>query len=276
MVGESPVSNSDRGDTRPIGVFDSGVGGLTVMRSLIDLLPGESFVYFGDTGRTPYGPKPPDDVLKFSIQIGELLHARGIKVLVDACNTSTAVALDTLQDRFDVPVVGVIEPGIRAAQRATRTGRVGVIGTVGTIDSGAYARVAANVAPEIALISAACPGFVEFVEAGDTESHQVHVLAQRLLAPLLDADVDTLVLGCTHYPLLARTIGDVMGPDVVLVSSADETAFAVRSLLDVEGTATRDGTVTHEFLTSGSAERFAELGVQFLGPEVASVQGWQW
>ena len=276
MVGESPVSNSDRGDTRPIGVFDSGVGGLTVMRSLIDLLPGESFVYFGDTGRTPYGPKPPDDVLKFSIQIGELLHARGIKVLVDACNTSTAVALDTLQDRFDVPVVGVIEPGIRAAQRATRTGRVGVIGTVGTIDSGAYARVAANVAPEIALISAACPGFVEFVEAGDTESHQVHVLAQRLLAPLLDADVDTLVLGCTHYPLLARTIGDVMGPDVVLVSSADETAFAVRSLLDVEGTATRDGKVTHEFLTSGSAERFAELGVQFLGPEVASVQGWQW
>jgi glutamate racemase len=271
--GDQTVSAS--GDARPIGVFDSGVGGLTVMRSLIDLLPGESFVYFGDTGRTPYGPKPPDDVLKFSIQIAELLHARQVKVLVDACNTSTAVALEVLRSRLDIPVIGVIEPGIRAAQRVTRSGRVGVIGTVGTIDSGAYARVAAEVAPEIELVSAACPGFVEFVEAGDTESHQVHVLASRLLAPVLAADVDTLVLGCTHYPLLARTIGDVMGPDVVLVSSADETAFAVRGLLD-DVSAAPAGVATHEFLTSGSPARFAELGVQFLGPEVATVQGWQW
>lgn len=263
-------------DARPIGVFDSGVGGLTVMRSLIDLLPDESFVYFGDTARTPYGPKAPGDVVKYSIEIAELLVDRGIKLLVDACNTSTAVALDTLVERMDVPVVGVIEPGIRAAQRATRSGRVGVVGTVGTIDSGAYQRVAARVAPELDLVGAACPGFVEFVEAGDTESHQVHVLATRLLAPLLEADVDTLVLGCTHYPLLARTIGDVMGPDVVLVSSADETAFAVRSLLDDDRRAPAGNVGVHDFLTSGATDRFTELGVRFLGPEVASVRGWQW
>jgi glutamate racemase len=265
------------GDRRPIGVFDSGVGGLTVMRSLIDLLPRESFVYFGDTGRTPYGPKPPDDVIKYSIEITDLLAARGVKLVVDACNTSTAVALDTLRERVEVPVVGVIEPGLRAAARATRSGRVGVIGTVGTVDSGAYERVARAVTPDIDLVAAACPGFVEFVEAGDVESHQVHVLAQRLLAPVIDARVDTLILGCTHYPLLARTISDVMGPDVVLVSSADETAFGVRDLLASDGAhAPHDNDVTHDFLTSGSTERFAHLGVRFLGPEVASVQGWQW
>ncbi len=263
-------------DARPIGVFDSGVGGLTVMRSLIDLLPGESFVYFGDTARTPYGPKPAGDVVKFTIEIAELLSARDVKVMVDACNTSTAVALDTLVERCEIPVIGVIEPGIRAARRATRSGRVGVVGTVGTIDSGAYERIAADIAPELELVSAACPGFVEFVEAGDTDSHQVHVLATRLLAPLITADVDTLVLGCTHYPLLARTIGDVMGPHVVLVSSADETAFAVRDLLDAEQRAPVGHVPTHDFLTSGSTDRFAELGARFLGPEVASVQGWQW
>lgn len=271
------VVRVERGDPRPIGVFDSGVGGLTVMRALIDLLPSESFVYFGDTARTPYGPKPADDVVKFSIEIGEMLHERGVKFLVDACNTSTAVALDTLAERLDVPIVGVIEPGIRAAQRATRSGRVGVIGTVGTVGSGAYDRVAASVAPDIELVAAACPGFVEFVEAGDLDSYQVHVLAERLLAPVVDAHVDTLVLGCTHYPLLARTIADVMGPDVVLVSSADETAFMVREMLRDDGEpAPADSPVVHEFLTSGDPATFALLGTRFLGPEVETVKGWQW
>ena len=148
-------------------------------------------------------------------------------MLVVACNSASAAALDTLRERLDVPVVGVIEPGVRAARDATRSGRVGVIGTVGTIASGAYQRAANELAPDVELTCAACPGFVEFVEAGDVESDQVHVLAERLLAPVLAAQVDTLVLGCTHYPLLSRTIGDVMGPDVVLVSSAEETAFEV-------------------------------------------------
>ncbi|HEX6312908.1 MAG TPA: aspartate/glutamate racemase family protein, partial [Acidimicrobiia bacterium] len=179
--------------------------------------------------------------------------------------------------RLDVPVIGVIDPGLRAASRVTRTGRVGVIGTVGTISSGAYQRAADAAAAGVELTCAACPGFVEFVEAGDVESDQVHVLAERLLAPVRDAGVDTLVLGCTHYPLLARTISDVMGRDVVLVSSADETAFEVRALLSGNGwAASGGGPGRHSFLTSGDVETFRSLGARFLGPEVASVRHWAW
>ena len=271
----------------PIGVFDSGLGGLTVMRSLIDLVPAEPIVYFGDTGRFPYGPKPAPEVLRYSIEIAELLVDRGARLLVIACNSATAVALEPLQQRLPVPVVGVIEPGLRAALRASRNGRVGVIGTVGTVASGAYQRVARDLmtgasnegaAGEAELTCISCPGFVEFVEAGDVDSEQVHVLAERLLAPVLAADVDTLVLGCTHYPLLARTIGDVMGREVVLVSSADETAFAVRELLGVErvGAGASLTATSHEFLTSGDVATFAHLGARFLGPEVEFVEAWSW
>jgi glutamate racemase len=268
-------------------VFDSGLGGLTVLRAMIDLLPDERIVYFGDTGRFPYGPKPRDEVLKYSLQITDVLMGHDIKALVVACNSAAAAALHVLDDQLDIPVLGVIEPGLRAAIKVTRTGRVGVIGTVGTIASGAYQEVAAVADHDIELTCAACPGFVEFVEAGDVDFDQVHVLAERLLAPLHDADVDTLVLGCTHYPLLARTIGDVMGRDVVLVSSADETAFAVKSLLEEAGlTAPKPGPEAperpgsrdprHVFLTSGPVETFRTLGVRFLGPEVESVQEHRW
>ena len=264
----------------PIGVFDSGLGGLTVMRSLIDLVPEEPIVYFGDTGRFPYGPKPAEEVLRYAIEIGDLLVDRGARLLVIACNSAAAAALCALQDRLPVPVVGVIEPGVRAARRATRNGRIGVIGTIGTVASGAYQRVAESLADDIDLTCVACPGFVEFVEAGDVDSEQVHVLAERLLAPLLAADVDTLVLGCTHYPLLARTIGDVMGREVVLVSSADETAFAVRELLDTERVgaerAASPNPALHRFLTSGDVATFRHLGARFLGPEVEEVEAWSW
>ena len=178
-----------------------------------------------------------------------------------------------------MPVVGVIDPGVRAARDATRNGRVGVIGTVGTVASGAYQRAADALAPEIALTIAACPGFVEFVEGGDVDSDQVHVLAERLLAPVIRDGVDTLVLGCTHYPLLARTIGDVMGPDVVLVSSAEETAFDVRDRLVEAGAANANSKATrgvHRFVTSGDVDQFLELGARFLGPEVESVEPWHW
>ena len=260
-------------DERPIGVFDSGLGGLTVMRALLDLLPHESTLYFGDTGRFPYGPKPRHEVEKYAIEIGDLLVDRGVKMLVIACNSATSAALGTLQERYDIPVTGVVEPGVRAAASATRTGRVGVIGTVGTIASGAYQRAARKL--EIEITCAACPGFVEFVEAGDVDSDQVHVLAERLLAPLREAAVDPLVLGCTHYPLLARTLGDVMGRDVVLVSSADETAFEVRRTLG-DVTAGRAAPPTHTFLTSGDVDTFRHLGARFLGPEVEHVGAWQW
>jgi glutamate racemase len=259
-------------EERPIGVFDSGLGGLTVLRALLDLLPDEPLLYFGDTGRFPYGPKPADEVLKYAIEISDVLVDRGAKMLVVACNSAASVALDTLRARHDVPVVGVIEPGVRAAAVATRTGRVGVIGTVGTIKSGAYQQAATSLG--IRLACAACPGFVEFVENGDVDSDQVHVLAERLLAPVRDAGVDTLVLGCTHYPLLARTIADVMGRDVVLVSSADETAFAVMRELDVR--APSDRSPGPRFVTTGSVERFELLGARFCGPEVRDVESHSW
>jgi glutamate racemase len=263
-------------DERPLGVFDSGLGGLTVMRALLDLLPGEDVVYFGDTGRFPYGPKPADEVLKYSLEIADLLLERNVKMVVVACNSASAAALEQLQARLDVPVVGVIEPGVRAAIRTSETGRIGVIGTVGTIASGAYQRAAYRLASGLELTCAACPGFVEFVEAGDVNSDQVHVLAERLLAPVVDAGVDALVLGCTHYPMLARTIADVVGPETVLVSSADETAFAVRDALGPCGRTTPRVQRDVEFVTSGDVETFRTLGARFLGPEVEHVEAWTW
>jgi glutamate racemase len=268
-------------DDRPIGMFDSGFGGLTVARALIDLLPDEHLVYIGDTGRYPYGPRPLDEVRGFAVQITRrLIDEHGVKLVVVACNTASAAALAELQVLSDVPVVGVIEPGARSLVAATRTGRVGVIGTVGTMASGAYQRAVADIAPEVELTGAACPGFVEFVEAGDVDSEQVHILAERLLAPMIAAKVDTLVLGCTHYPLLARTISDVMGPDVVLVSSADETAFEVRAVLGADDPAATAPPAAkpprRRFLTSGDVETFRTLGARFLGPEVDAVEAWAW
>jgi glutamate racemase len=260
--------------SRPIGVFDSGFGGLSVARSLIDLLPREDIVYVGDTGRYPYGPRPPAQVRSFALEIADYLVSKvGCKLLVVACNTAASVALTEIADRFPVPVVGVLAPGMRAAAQATRNGRIGIIGTVGTISSGAYQELAAKTAPEVEVTCAACPGFVEFVERGETDSDQVHVLAERLLAPLREAEVDTLLLGCTHYPFLARTIGDVMGRGVVLVSSADETAFDTRALIERAGLG-RSGSVParHRWLSSGDVGWFAEMGRRLLGPELLTAE----
>lgn len=273
--GEEAGASSHRG---PVGLFDSGLGGLTVVRALLDLVPSQPLLYFGDTARFPYGSKPADDVVKYAIEIGDYLVDRGARMLVVACNSASSVALEALADRHPVPVIGVIEPGLAAAATATRAGRVGVIGTVGTIRSGAYQSAAAGL--DIELTCAACPGFVEFVEAGDVDSDQVHVLAERLLAPVRAAGVDTLVLGCTHYPLLARTIGDVMGQDVVLVSSADETAFAVQRELgapaDISGSAPPAPAAPPRFVTTGDAETFRRLGARFCGPEVVDVTTVSW
>jgi glutamate racemase len=261
-------------DDRAIGVFDSGFGGLTVARALIDLLPDEHLVYVGDTGRYPYGPRPAAEVREFSRQITRYLVEReDVKMVVVACNTAASAALDALRFEFDVPVVGVIEPGLRAAVEVTESRRIGVIGTVGTISSGAYQRAAAPLRPRTEVICAACPGFVEFVERGDFNSDQVHVLAERLLEPVRAAKVDTLLLGCTHYPFLARTIADVMGREVVLVSSADETAFEVRAILQRTGLGRRGpGKDAHRFLSSGDLDWFARMGRRLLGPELGTVE----
>ena len=262
-------------------MFDSGFGGLTVARAVIDLLPDEDLVYFGDTGRYPYGPRHLGEVREFAGQITRLLvDEHDVKMVVVACNTAAAAALEALRFDFDVPVVGVIDPGVRAVVRVTRSGRVGVIGTVGTIASGAYQRAVAATRAPVQLSCASCPGFVELVERGETGTDQAYVLAERLLAPLRAAEVDTLLLGCTHYPFLARTLGDVMGRDVVLVSSADETAFEVRSILDETGLGRRSGAGggkgRHRFVSSGDVAWFEELGSRLLGPELDGVEAWQW
>jgi glutamate racemase len=266
-------------DPRPIGMFDSGFGGLTVARAVIDLLPFEHLVYLGDTGRYPYGPRPLEEVRGFAHQIARrLVDEHDVKLLVVACNTAAAAALVELQAELPIPVVGVIEPGVRATLSATRNKRIGVIGTVGTIGSGAYQRAMAEEADDVDLTCAACPGFVEFVERGETDSDQVVVLAERLLAPVVEAGVDTLLLGCTHYPFLARTISDVVGRDVVLVSSADETAFEVLGLLHGSDLARdpTDGLGEHRFLSSGDVGWFRDLGRRLLGPELADAEGVAW
>jgi glutamate racemase len=265
-------------DDRPIGMFDSGFGGLTVARALIDLLPAEDLVYCGDTARYPYGSQPLESVRGYAHQIAELLvDEHHVKLVIVACNTASAAALDGLRATHDVPVVGVIEPGVRSLVAATRNGHVGVIGTVGTIGSGAYQRAVHEAHGGVKLTCAACPGFVEFVERGETQSDQVYVLAERLLAPLQEAGVDTLLLGCTHYPFLARTISDVMGHDVVLVDSADETAFAVMAMLDAHAMRrTTPSGATHTWYSSGDVDTFRGLGSQLLGPELAVVEALTW
>lgn len=265
-------------DDRPIGVFDSGFGGLTVARALVDLLPGEDIVYFGDTGRYPYGPRPLDQVRHFARQVSLVLTGTyDVKMIVVACNTAAAAALDVLRFEHDVPVVGVLAPGLRAAVAATRNHRVGVIGTVGTVASGAYQRSLRSLRVPVQLHCAACPGFVEFVERGEADSDQVHVLAERLLEPLRRAGIDTLLLGCTHYPFLARTIADVMGRGVVLVSSADETAFEVRAILEETGLQSRTGGKGRQrFVSSGDVGWFTALGSRLLGREMERAEAWSW
>jgi glutamate racemase len=262
---------------RPIGMFDSGFGGLTVARAVIDVLPKESLVYIGDTGRYPYGPRPASEVREFALEIAwSLVNDHNAKAIVVACNTASAAAFNELADVLPVPVVSVVEPGARALAVATTVRRVGVIGTVGTISSGAYQRALADVDASLELTATACPGFVEFVERGQTHGDEVVLLAERLLAPVINAGIDALLLGCTHYPYLSRVISEVMGAGVTLVSSADETAFALVEMLKDAGLLSgsdKDGSRT--FLSSGDVEWFADFGRRLLGPELSSASQWQ-
>ena len=264
-------------NNRPIGMFDSGFGGLTVARAVIDVLPKESLVYIGDTGRYPYGPRPASEVREFALEIAwSLVNDHNVKAIVVACNTASAAAFNELAEVLPVPVVSVVEPGARALAVATTVRRVGVIGTVGTISSGAYQRALADVDASLDLTATACPGFVEFVERGQTHGDEVVLLAERLLAPVINAGIDALLLGCTHYPYLSRVISEVMGAGVTLVSSADETAFALAEMLKHESLLSeseQEGSRT--FLSSGDVEWFADFGRRLLGPELSSVSQWQ-
>jgi glutamate racemase len=257
----------------PIGIFDSGVGGLTVARAILDQLPNESILYIGDTARGPYGPRPLAEVRDFSLETLDFLVDQGVKALVIACNTASAAMLRDARERYSVPVIEVIQPAVRRAVAATRSGQVGVIGTRATIDSQAYLDAFAA-APQLKITSTACPKFVEFVERGETSGEAITQVAREYLAPMIEADVDTLVLGCTHYPLLTGVISYVMGNGVSLVSSAEETAKDLYRVL-VEGSMLRGASTqppSHRFLATGDAMAFEGLARRFLGPEVGSVQ----
>ena len=261
----------------PIGIFDSGVGGLTVARAIIDQLPGESILYVGDTAHSPYGPKPIADVRKYSLAVMDDLVAQGVKLLVIACNTASSAMLRDARERFTdgygIPVVEVIQPAVRAAVRQTRNKRVGVIGTAGTIKSRAYEDAFAA-ASDLQLFPVACPRFVEFVEAGTTSGPELFAVVEDYLRPLKASGIDTLVLGCTHYPLMSAAIQYVMGRDVTLVSSADETAYDVyRTLVkhSLQRTINQPPSYTFE-ATGGSQDQFTRLARRFLGPEVSTVE----
>jgi glutamate racemase len=257
----------------PIGIFDSGVGGLTVARAVLDQLPHEPIIYVGDTARGPYGPRPIPEVRAFALDVMDHLVDQGVKLLVIACNSASAAVLRDARERYDVPVLEVIQPAVRRAVRATRNGRVGVIGTRATVTSGAYIDAFAA-APHVTLVQQECPRFVEFVEAGITGGAQLQQVARDYLEPMMEQGVDTLVLGCTHYPLLTGVISLVTGNEVTLVSSAEETAKDVYRVLveqELERSSAEPDPV-HRFLSTGDPAPFAALACRFLGPEVVRVE----
>ncbi len=263
-------ASTDR--SAPIGVFDSGLGGLTVAHAIMRQLPAENLVYFGDTARVPYGPKSPDTVRRYSHEIAAYLLEQGVKAIVVACNTATAHALPMLKAELDVPVIGVVEPGARAAVRASRSGRIGVIATAGTITSGAYVRAIEAESPDAQVIARACPLFVPLVEEGWTDHEATWSVAREYLAPFMHDEVDTLVLGCTHYPLLKPLIGEIVGRTVRLIDSAEETAVDTRRMLAEHSLAAESGEGTYRFIASDDQQQFLKLGQRFFGDTIERVE----
>jgi glutamate racemase len=255
-----------------VGIFDSGIGGLTVARAIFERLPGESTVYFGDTARVPYGPKSEETVRRYSLEILDWLLRQGVKAVVVACNTATARALDALRAASPVPVVGVIEPGSRAAVAASGGRTIGVIGTVGTIASNAYPRAIQLLNPAARVEQQACPLLVPLVEEGWFDHSATELVAREYLAPLSRAGVGSLVLGCTHYPLLKPLLQRVMGPDVVLIDSAQETAAELARVLRDERLAAVNGRPRHRFAVSDDPARFRQVGARFIGERLGDAE----
>lgn len=250
---------------KAIAMLDSGVGGLTVAQEIFGQLPAENVVYFGDTAHMPYGPRPPEQVRSFVYEIIDFLQTQEIKALIIACNAATAAGLNYYAQRVDLPLLGVIEPAVRAALQHTVTGRVGVIGTAGTVKSGAYSRVFQRLAPGVQLYSQACPLFVLIVENGLVDTPEARRVAQEYLKPLQEKEIDVLILGCTHYPLMAEVIGEIVGPGIKLISSAQETAREAKELL-ARGNLLRHEKAApqHRFFVSGPAKPFADLAATIL------------
>jgi glutamate racemase len=257
---------------KAIGIFDSGVGGLTVLKEIVKALPQEDTIYLGDTARVPYGTKSPETVTRYSRQIASFLVNREIKLLVVACNTASAFSLDALKESFPIPIVGVIEPGSRRAASVTKTGKVGVIGTEGTIRSSAYSKAIKRINPEIEVITRACPLFVPLAEEGWVDNEVARLTALNYLRGLREEGVDTLVLGCTHYPLLKKTIGEIMGDGVTLVDSAEETAHTVAEILrGRDGLRPSSETGNHHYYVTDVPAGFIRVGNRFLGGRLGDV-----
>lgn len=253
---------------RPIGVFDSGVGGLTVFREIARVLPREPMVYLGDSARVPYGTKSPETVTRYSLEAARHLMSRDIKMLVVACNTATAAALTVLRETLPIPVIGVVEPGARAAVERT-SGYVGVIATEGTVRSKAYTKAIKAIDPDVEVLECAAPLFVPLAEEGWANTHVAREVAEVYLEPLIDAGIDTLVLGCTHYPILRRTIEEVVGDQVAIVDSAETTALTVRETL---GLSHGVGNPPHTFLVTDATERFRRVAGEFLDHEIERLE----
>jgi len=254
---------------QPIAILDSGVGGLTVAKEVMRQLPREKIVYFGDTARTPYGPRPAGEVVRYTREIVEYLVQYNPKMIVVACNTATAFALEDIKKQVKVPVVGVIHPGARAAIERTNTGIIGVVGTDGTIQSGAYVTALRQLSPHVQVISRACPAFVPLVEQGNFRSEETYNTVSKALSGLIHYPLDCMILGCTHYPFLAETIGDVMGPRVTLISSAEETAREISTILYEQGKLARaEGMPVHQFFCSGPPIIFRSIARQWLGEQI--------
>jgi glutamate racemase len=257
----------------PIGIFDSGIGGLTVVRAIYERLPYESTLYFGDTARVPYGPKSPETVRRYSLEILRWLLGERVKAVVIACNTSTAHALEALQAESPVPVIGVIDPGARAAVSASGGGPIGVIGTAGTVASNAYARAIQAARPGAIVEQKACPLFVPLVEEGWFDHPAAELIAADYLEPLKRASVDVVVLGCTHYPLLKPLLQRIMGPRVKLIDSGEETAAVVQGALKSSGLdAPAEAKATHRFVVSDDEARFRQVGARFIGERLRKAE----
>jgi glutamate racemase len=260
-------------DNRPIGVFDSGLGGLTVLKEIMELIPSESLVYFGDCGRIPYGTKSKETVIKYTFQDIRFLLSQDIKMIIIACNTASACSYELVKLNFNIPVIEVIRPGSFSAVNETKNKKIGVIGTTGTIDSGVYEKVIKERDASVQVFSKACPLFVQLAEEGWWDNDIAYRIAEEYLLPLKNEGIDTLVLGCTHYPLLYNTISKVMGSEVKLVSSGPEVAKTVKNLMAKSDTS-RDSSIRpiYRFYTSDSVEKFESLGSSFLGREIKAAE----
>lgn len=257
----------------PIGIFDSGIGGLTVFREIARLLPQEDLIYLGDTARVPYGTKSAQTVTRYALQNVRVLLERGVKMIVVACNTASAFALPTLECEFPIPILGVIRPGVEGALHFSRTRRIGVIGTQGTIESGTYAKLLREANPQVQVFSTPCPLFVPFVEEGRWEGEIVEAVAKEYLQKMVEGQIDTLILGCTHYPLLKKALRKVMGPEVSLIDSAEETAREVSKILtEKKQMHHQNKNPAREFWVTDSPERFRKLGELFLGSPLKNVR----